>query len=31
MTYDELINRAHSAYMKFVQAQAPVGEATRDR
>lgn len=26
MTYDELINRAHSAYAKFVEAQAPVGE-----
>ena len=26
MTYDELINRAHSAYAKFVEAQAPIGE-----
>ena len=26
MTYDELINRARSAYAKFVEAQAPVGE-----
>ena len=26
MTYDELINRAHSAYAKFVEAQGPVGE-----
>lgn len=26
MTYDELINHAHSAYAKFIEAQAPVGE-----
>jgi len=26
MTYTELINRAESAYAKFVEAQAPVGE-----
>ena len=26
MTYNELINRAQSAYAKFVESQAPVGE-----
>ena len=26
MTYDELINRAHSAYTKFVKAQAPLND-----
>ena len=26
MTYYELINRAHSAYAKFVEAQAPIGK-----